>query len=484
MRRYEAFAGLEAAKAHFLSSVTRALQPIPGLRPVTFTGSFVEKAGLTGISDIDVVVVVESLTQGCFAACKAAVSSVAPADLRLPDHRLIINDTFGPLKFDQHGVIVIHLMVYDTAGHREHVLKSPFTCLDWERSTFHVGNSLRSLFPVLPIQPRQFFEARRSLNNYLDDIASGVISYRRHQFDGDTRSEILERLPLDRRHQGEYAFHIVRNLVANYAKLVLKENRQLSEAALLGFWHQYLPGCAGFIDWFARLSAIKFARQSDFPADTSERTREFLTSFARELEQTWIQRATRHVFVRHAQTELNDGSFLGQRRDPPISARPAALPTAPRAVFSSPALRCQETAAALAPDATATVDIRLHEIDYGCAEGLTFAALEEIHPEILAGWQRREDPFFPGGENTAAVVTRLKSFLSELPLEPSLVVTHNVVLRCLLGTGLGLPLSCWHHIPIAHLETFEALRLEGVIYLDLSPGQIAGISDALAGHLS
>ena len=478
------FLDLESAKANFAGSVARALQQIPGVCSVTFAGSFVEKPGLASISDIDVVVVLERLNQANFAACHASVAAVPASALGLPDHRLLINDTFGPLKFDQPGVIVVHLMVYDLAGHRDHVLKSPFTCLDWERSRFHAGSSLRNIYPVLPLQPQQFFEARRSLNNYLEDIASGTISYRRHHFAGGTRSEILERLPLDRRHQGEYAFHIVRNLIANYAKLILKENRQLAEPALLDFRRRHLSGCDPFIDWFATLSAIKHSRHSDFPADTAERTREFLTAFAQELEHTWTKRAARHQFVRHARTELNDGSFFGQRRDPSISARPAALPTAPRSVFSSPALRCRQTAAALAPAATTKVDARLHEIDYGHAEGLSFTSLMEAHPAIPAGWQRGEDPPFPGGENTAAVASRLNAFLAELPSEPSLVVTHNVVLRCLLGAGLGLPLSCWHRIPVAHLESFEVLRLEETIYLNLSSQQIALISDALAGHIS
>ncbi len=484
MRRYEAFAGLEAAKANFADSVCRVLQQVPGVLSVTFAGSFVEKSGLVGISDIDVVVVVESLTRNCFAACRAAVAAVSPSDLGLADHQLVLNDTFGPLKFDQPGMVVVHLMIYDTAGHRDHVLKSPFTCLDWERSPFNTGVSLRAVYPVLSLQPRQFFEARRSLVNYLDDITSGTISYRRYQFEGASRSEILERLPLDRRHQGEYAFHIVRNLVANYAKLILKENRRMPEAALLGFWRQHLPGCADFIEWFAALSTIKHARGSNFPVDTPDRTREFLAAFARELEHSWIRRATRHLFVRHARTELNDGSFLGQRRDPSISVKPPPLATALRHLCVSPALRCRQTAAALAPTLTEKVDVRLHEIDYGCAEGLNLVTLAELHPEISVGWRKGKDPAFPGGENTAAVAARLSAFLDELPSEPTLVVTHNVVLRCLIGIGLKLPLSYWHRIPVAHLESFEVLRLDGVNYLDLSSRQVADISDALAGHLT
>lgn len=484
MKPFEAFQHLESPKANFTCAVGDRLFQVPGVISVTFTGSFVEKPGLTSISDIDVVVVVDVLTQARFTGCRDAVIAVSPKELGLPQHRLIINDSFGPLKFDEPGVVVVHLMVYDVGGHRDHVLKSPFTCLDWERSSFYAGRSLRSLFPVLALQPRQFFEVRRSLNDYLEDISSGTISFRRHCFDGDIRSEILERLPLDYRHQGEYAYHIVRNLVANYAKLIFKENRALTQPELLEFWISSLPQCADFVQWFAHLSEIKQARKHEFPADTLDQTREFLKGFAREIECTWTQCAVRHLFIRHARTELNDGSFLGQHRDPPIVAPPAVVKSTAQTVFSSPALRCQQTARSLLPNIRPILDARLHEIDYGKAEGLDFSRLKEIHPEIINGWQHGEDPVFPDGENTAAVAARLNSFLSDLPAEPSVTITHNVVLRCLVGSCLNLPMSSWHRIPIAHLDQFEVVRLDGSSYLDLSPRQITVISDALAGHIT
>ena len=41
-------------------AITQALQQISGVLSITFTGSFVEKTGLAGISDIDVVVIVDA----------------------------------------------------------------------------------------------------------------------------------------------------------------------------------------------------------------------------------------------------------------------------------------------------------------------------------------------------------------------------------------------------------------------------------------
>ncbi|HET7537867.1 MAG TPA: histidine phosphatase family protein [Candidatus Didemnitutus sp.] len=484
MRPSEAFSRLEPAKSRFCLAVGTSLAAVPGMRSVTFTGSFVEKSGLEGISDIDIVVVVDALTAANFAACRAAAAAADLSLLGLATHRLRLNDTFGPLKFDEPGVAVLHLMVYDLAGHREHVLQSPFTCLDWERSPYYFGSSLRQLYPVLGLCPHQFFAARRSLGNYLQDVVAGALSYRRHEFDGNRRSEIVERLPLDRRHHGEYAYHIVRNLVANYAKLRSGANQRWSNAELLEFWRVHLASCHALAGWFSELSDIKQARRHDFPADTAERTRDFLERFSQELTDAWHSRAIRHVFVRHARTPLNDGRFLGQGRNPGIAQAPPPLDSAPELVFCSPARRCQETAGALAPHATVRVDARLHEIDYGRAEGLSFAELRDSHGELVASWERQEDPAFPGGENTAAVAARLRSFLAELPATSSLIVTHNVVLRCLVGILFNLPVYSWHRIPVEHLEQFEILRLDGACYLNLTPAQSAGISDALAGHLT
>ncbi|ATC64736.1 hypothetical protein CMV30_12620 [Nibricoccus aquaticus] len=472
----------DSSKQTFASALALSLGEIPGIRSVTFTGSFVEKPGLTGISDIDVIVIVDALTEEIFSACRKATTAISPALLGLPSHQLRINDTFGPLKFDEPGLVVVHLMIYDLQGHREHVLKSPFTCLDWERSTHVLGSSLRDIYPVLALFPRHFLDARRSLNNYLDDLAAGSISFRRYEFSSSGCCEQAERLNLDPRHQGEYAYHIVNNLVANYAKLVAGRNHKLSQQEFFAFWRDYLPACIPFIEWFSKIAAIKQERECSFPVDTISHTREFITAFADHLNDTWQRRATRHLFLRHGKTALNDGSFLGQRRDPGILTLPPPLAARPSRIFSSPAIRCQTTAAALAPAVFIEVDPRLHEIDYGSAEGLSIAKLRTERPELFAAWSRHEDPRFPGGENTSDVHERLQSFIAGLDERPSLVVSHNVVLRCLLGAGLNIPRHQWHLIPVDHLETVALLRLDGRSYLDLTPEQVARITDALVAH--
>ena len=39
-------------------------------------------------------------------------------------------------------------MYYDIEAHKNHVIESPFTCYDWERSKSYIGKSLREIYPV------------------------------------------------------------------------------------------------------------------------------------------------------------------------------------------------------------------------------------------------------------------------------------------------------------------------------------------------
>ena len=482
MRPYDATEWLAPRKQPFAREVFRRLGQIPGVRSVTFVGSFCDRDELAGISDIDVIVICESLDRALFAACAGAMAEMSPALLALPSHRLHVNTTFGPLKFDQPDQMVIHLMIYDRAGHRAHVLKSPFTCFDWERSPVRQGPTLAELYPVLTLQPDDFLNARRSLANYADDLQRGVLSFRRYEFGESGVVEMLEHAQLDERLRGEYAFHIVKNLVQNYAKLVSRQNASLTTAELTAFWRGALPGCAAWADDYLRLETAKLRRDPVFSADTVDFAKNFLAAFEAEFTRQWGPSAQRLVFVRHAETRLNDGTFLGQNRDPDILAPPAPLARKFVKIFYSPLRRARQTAQALQPAGELHADARLAEINYGRAEGLPVHQLSAQFPELAAAWRRGEDAPFPGGENTAAVEQRLQEFLQALRGEtaaPILIVTHNVVLRCLLGRLLGLPPRDWHKLRVPHLELFETVRHGDDLHLNLNPAQKAALVDSL-----
>ena len=69
------------------------------------------------------VVICRELTESCFSDCLGVVNDLTGEALGLPGKSVYVNSTLGPLKFDSEEQVVVHLMIYDVAGHREHVLK-------------------------------------------------------------------------------------------------------------------------------------------------------------------------------------------------------------------------------------------------------------------------------------------------------------------------------------------------------------------------
>ena len=452
MSRREAIAG----------RIHDALGQVEGICSVTLVGSFADGEDLSRIGDIDTVVVLDRLTPSRFADAVSAVAALGGEALGLPDRRVRVNTTLGPLKCGGRDEIVVHLMLYDRASHRRHVLHSPFTCFDWERSRLCRGQRLADLYPVGCLAPADFLTARRGLGDYIADLQSGTLSVRCFEAQRDAMVETLHRVRLDRKRHGEFAYHIIRHLVVNLLKMRTGRNQLWDEGTLRRDWRD-LPELAEWLPFYEqRLRAVKIARRGDFPPETLARTREFVDAFQASLART-LDRAFRLRLVRHARTPLNDGAFLGTRRDPPLAEPAAIQPYAERfdAVFASPLRRADDTARALAPRAPIQLDARLAEIDYGRAEGLTIAQLRQGYPATVEAWQRGEDAAFPGGEATEDVVRRARAFLASLGQASgrALAVTHNVVMRVVAADLLGLDVRHAYRIPIGHLESLDICRI-------------------------
>ena len=148
---------------------------------VTITGSYSEHFNINKAGDIDIVIICKKLNKKFFDDCIEKIKIIKNKYFKNKDN-LIINNTFGPIKFYTKNTIVFHLMIYDIDTHVKHTINSPFTCYDWERSKIYAGKSLKELSPIYKLQLRDFTEARRSTNEYLSDIIKNRISYREYQF--------------------------------------------------------------------------------------------------------------------------------------------------------------------------------------------------------------------------------------------------------------------------------------------------------------
>jgi probable phosphoglycerate mutase len=166
---------------------------------------------------------------------------------------------------------------------------------------------------------------------------------------------------------------------------------------------------------------------------------------------------SRIVLVRHGETVWHAQNRYAGRSD--IALTPKGLQQAQQlaawarganlaAVWSSPLSRARLTAqpAATAIGMSLRVDERLVELDFGRGEGLTDAEMNEQFPEERAAFMRNPVTYhLPGGEDPAHAVRRGMAALHEIaaaaPTGRSLVVMHNTLVRLLLCSLLGIPLS-------------------------------------------
>ncbi|HEY2883242.1 MAG TPA: histidine phosphatase family protein [Pirellulales bacterium] len=497
-------AGLPASgggnlQAEILAALETVAQRHRWILSATFTGSFLNGNGLEGISDIDFVVVVDQLNQSRFETlthdCETALQPITAR----AGFALRINPTLGPLKFNDPNTAVLHLMLYSAAAHAEHVVKSPFTCLDWQRSPTYCKQPLAAVYPVFALQPHHFVSARRSISDYLTDFRAGVISYRELACDAAGYQEVRREQPMTVRDRHEFAYHIVRFLMQNVLKLIERHNEALDGDQLLGEFIRLFPLDADDVKrLYAELAAKKKSLDFSWPVpDLNRRLETFVANFEAQFRKLFVTEATRHIVFRHAPTALNvamgqDRRFVG-RSNPeisPIGAEALATLTAAvsgeakaiSAAFVSPLLRCQQTYQQLRaklPLPEATIDNRLIEIDYGDCEGQTVSIARENHPELFAAWQRGDDPAFPGGEGTDAVARRALAFVDDRwPAAdgPTLVCTHNVVLRTIVGHGLRVPRALWHRLQIPHLQPVTVVQTR-------SYGWFVDLDEAVEGQL-
>jgi probable phosphoglycerate mutase len=141
--------------------------------------------------------------------------------------------------------------------------------------------------------------------------------------------------------------------------------------------------------------------------------------------------------VRHGETKWNAaGRFCG-RSDPPLTERgrsqarelrPALRNREFDSCLSSPSVRSVETAR-LAYGEPA-LDARLHELDFGDIEGVTWTECSDDLRRKLADYEAFAAP---NGESVAQLSDRVTELLDELGAGRHLVFTHGGVIRLLLG---------------------------------------------------
>jgi predicted nucleotidyltransferase len=161
---------IDHLKKRIREVVVERLSTVENIISITFVGSFESSNGLSVISDIDIIVIIDKLSELKFKQIEKVASEIDSKHLGLDAFEIALNMTFGPLKLNNDKTIVFHLMIYDIDGHRKHVIESPFTCLEWENHSASFGKNLKDIYTATGVQLEDLLGSRRSLETYFDDI--------------------------------------------------------------------------------------------------------------------------------------------------------------------------------------------------------------------------------------------------------------------------------------------------------------------------
>ena len=441
---------IKSVKEQIKSTIVIKFAPIEGVNSITFVGSFESSTDISLISDIDIIVIINELSETKFNELAIAAGSIKGDDIGLDEYRVKLNMTFGPLKFNDDKTIVFHIMIYDIVGHRKHVLESPFTCLDWEYFPAIYGKNLSEIYPASGVQLEDLVGSRRGLESYLEDLKKKVISYREYDFSTTPYSEKKYTFQIDDRHQKEYAYHVLKFLQINLIKILFQENKRYTISEINSIFSSLNSSFKNHSDLLLELHKWKYENEIE-PNQIFERLEYFINDLSTWLKELKFPQVT---FIRHAKTILNDGTFLGIRRDPSI-INPVDIQCQDffDEVYTGTLKRTIETGNLLKSNVFIE-DSSLNEIDYGLAEGMKIEDLFEKFPEIVKSWKQKEDPKFPEGECQIDVQDRLLSFINKgLKKDKTAVITHNVVLRTLLGKVYKQTVDQWFKLTPKHLET-------------------------------
>lgn len=445
----------------------------------TITGSFSDKDDLSGISDIDTVIITDSLTKKKFDYIISKFEELKKELESKYGYKVIINPTFGPLKFNDKN-IVFHVMIYDKESHRNHCIKSPFTCYDWQRSTNFFKKHMSKIYQVKFLQPNYFLNSRRSAIEYSEEIKSNKISYREYIFKNNELVEEKKYKELDNKHKVEYSYHIIKFLITNLLKIYYKENKRYELNSMIKKYLSIFPKNKYFhMKQIKKLYKTKKNNQFSRITWILPYLEIFLKDFEKQFNNYFHEKSKELYFIRHYKTPLNKSDlFIGRKSDVDIiktnKKDQTNISKDVSFFISSPSKRCQNTLKSMT-NKIPIIDERLNEIDYGELDGKDLSFLLAKYPYIAEKWELGEDPKFPKGENYLDVIKRIKAFLidvKKIPDKKFLICTHNVIIRILIGMSLKIHFSEWHKIVIPHGDPIKfILTKDNRIYIELSPEQ-------------
>ena len=433
----------------------------------TVVGS-INSMNLEKISDIDIIVIVKKIDIRIIDSIKSSLSNIDLNELDI-EKKIFINDTFGPLKFDNKNNLVLHLMIYDHNLHIQHVENSPFTCFDWERSENFTGYSLSEISSVHKLMLNDFVSSRRGTKEYIEDISKNRISYRKYESQNGELVQVKTYYDLDERHAIEFAYHIIYNSISNLLKVNFNKNIKFEFSDFMQVWSdEYEELYSKYNKIFSKLYYLKLNKEIE-KLDIVEIVGNFLKDFDFIVNE-YLKKSKKIILIRHLKTNLNDGRFLGSENEIDIienqdlSLELKNFNFSNFEIYTSPSKRCIQTINKLKLDSYNVSD-NLKEINYGKADGLFFDEVIDQYKYISDSIEKEDDFKFPDGENNTMVYERIEKFLSSIN-KNSALFTHQGVVRCMIGFSLEIPLTKWYLINVPHGYPIQFIELNSKYLLN------------------
>ncbi|HVZ11934.1 MAG TPA: GtrA family protein [Patescibacteria group bacterium] len=469
----------------FLREIERIIKTTDCILSGTIVGSSSREKLHEAIGDIDLIIIVDKLSKRKFNDILSQFEKLREILMIDYNQNFVINSSFGPLKMNTPDNVVLHLMIYDRKGHKAHCLSSPFTCYDWQLSDKYVKEKMENIYKVHTLQPNFFLDKRRGLIDYTKDLKSNSISYREYKFDNKGMNEITRTKKMENRDYFEFSYHVMKFIMTNFVKMYSRKNF-FTKNIETEYFKIYPSKKRKYQKIFTTLRKMKEeVHYRKWSNSHKKDLFEFLEDFQFQFQKQFGSHATRYYFMRHFKSEMNEASrFVGSISNPGIvrldSKQKSYLESMIKQLkimktFSSPSRRALESAELLAPSSKIVINSNLSEINYGLVDGKTYDFLKDNFPNVVRAWDAKKDPRFPKGENLADVEVRLVSFLEILKKETqnTLIFTHNVILRCLLGMHYNIPRVDWYKINIPYGDPLEFINVKGRgLYPNLTTEQI------------
>lgn len=440
----------------------------------SIVGSYTEKKNIDKIGDIDVVVICRKISKNII---KKIIRIVEKINLKKYKKKIIVNSSFGPLKISSGETIPIHLMVYDIKSHIQHVTLSPFTCYDWERTTFFRGMHLKDIFPVGMLQLNDFFSARRSSNEYLKDLEKNRLSIRKYIFINKKAKVIKRYLKIDERNRGEFVYHIIKFLIINLYKYINNKNNLPKEENFNKLFLQITNNNQKFLKDFKILKKNKEEKLLAYNPNIIAFGKYFIKKYNRYLK-LLKNNNTIFSFVRHAKPAKNSSNrFLGVRTNPDIIKKKIRKKYNKKfdIIYTSELKRTISTAKLFNGKKIYSNQL-INEIDYGVLDGKKINYLDKYFPDLNQSLKKNINIRFPKGESTSDVELRVKKFLLLLKKIKSkkniLIISHSFFLRVLIGILLKFDLRKIFKLKIKHLEMFEFIKFKNIFIPNFNRNKI------------